>query len=95
MSTVLLFRLYIFKSQYVMMCFPIFPHGEKWEKTHFSHGQKCGWTPPNVAGYRLFYFLANDDKSHTPNYPSYFSHCNPYFSKLFIFCISYSLVLKI
>ena len=26
--------------------FPIFSHGEKWEKTHFSHGQKWGWTPP-------------------------------------------------
>ena len=26
--------------------FPIFSHGEKWEKTQFSHGQKWGWTPP-------------------------------------------------
>ena len=32
-------------NEYFSLSFPIFPHGEKWEKTHFSHGQKWGWTP--------------------------------------------------
>ena len=33
-----------FQSLSIYFFFPFFPMG-KWEKTHFSHGQKWGWTP--------------------------------------------------
>ena len=40
--------------------FPIFSNKEKWgkwEKTHFSHGQKWGWTPPPPRLY-LHHYLS-------------------------------------
>ena len=43
------------------MSFPIFPRGEKWEKTHFSHGQKWGWTPQ-----KLEFSHAQDGRLKTP-----------------------------
>ena len=41
--------------------FPIFSHGEKWEKTQFSNGQKWGWAPTPKYKYNSNYLKVENN----------------------------------